>query len=147
MTMMNRAVPFPIMSTDANDPIPHKYISIKRSQECACCHLTHEWCELYSYTELKSTMGYKRVQNLRALDWPKYRLPIEQWEDENTVLIPFCHDCNEPSLMNSADMLDPPPQLREVLHIYAPPPKPTPVKQPKAAKPPKPVDTLMDMLK
>jgi hypothetical protein len=145
MTMMS--LPFPIMSTDPNDPIPHKYISIKRSQECACCHLTHEWCEIYSYTELKSTLGYKRVQNLRALDWPKYRLPIEQWEDEETRLIPFCHDCHEPSLMNSADMLDPPPVRHEVLHIYEPPAKARPEPKAKQPKSPKPVDTLMDMLK
>ena len=146
MTMM--PVPFPLMSTDANDPIPHKYVSIKRTQECACCHLIHEWCEVYSYTELRSTMGYKRVQNLRALNWPKYRLPIEQWEDETTVLIPFCHDCNEPSLMNSANMLDPPPtEHRSVLHLYSPPPKAKPSKRPAQSRSPKPVDTLMDMLK
>src|SRR5215475_6436412 len=124
-----KEVPHPLWMNDAHQGvIPTKYISIKRTQACACCNRVHEWCELYAYTELRSTLGYRRVENLRRLEWPKYRLPIEQWEDTKCTVLPFCHDCNEPSLMNSRDMLDPPVELRIV--GTAQDPKPVAAKTP-----------------
>ena len=144
---MNLGVPFPIHLADPHDgTIPIRYVSLKRTQECSCCGRVHEWCELYAHHELKSTLGYKRVTHWRRLDWPKYRLPIEQLEDETTTLIPFCHDCNEPSLMNSADMLDPPPAITTPLHIIEPTTK-TATKPKASAKPKATVDDLMEMLK
>lgn len=149
---MELTVPHPIHLADPHTGIvPSKYISIKRTQACACCNRVHEWCELYAYSEMKSTLGFKRVENLRKLDWPKYRLPIEQWEDTKCHILPFCHDCNEPSLMNSRDMLDPPPPVR--LHIVGTPQSPKPADDriqapktptPKAEK--RSVDALMDLI-
>jgi hypothetical protein len=124
-------------------PIPTKYVSIKRTQQCVCCNRVHEWCELYAYTELRSTLGYKRVENLRHLEWPKYRIPIEQWEDTKCTVLPFCHACNQPSLMNSRDMIDPPVEFRILSAVKDEAPKapktPAPPKQPL-----KSVDWLLD---
>lgn len=151
---MNMTIRFPVAAPISNarepHPIPKKYISIKRTQECVCCNLVHQWCELFEFTDSPSRLGYNRTTQYHRLDWseqqPLYRVPIEQWEDPVVQILPFCHDCNQPSLMQSADMLDPPPPVKQSLHIYAPPPDPPKAKPTKAPKQELPVSAIMDML-
>lgn len=152
MTMPFRfPVEAPVKNAREPDPIPSRYVSIKRTQECACCHLVHQWCELFAYVEEPSHWGFKQSRNHHRLDWskqqPLYRIPIEQREDPVVQIIPFCHDCNQPSLMQSADMLDPPPPPKAVLHIYQPPPDPAKPTKTKAPKEELPISAIMDMLK
>lgn len=117
MTLAN-PVPYPIyLADEAEGPVPSKYISIKRTQACQCCDLVHEYCELYAYSEMRTSLGMgKRVENLRRVTWPRYNLPIEQWEDNKVVLLPWCHDCLEPSLQMTPGCVEPPPPQRVTLN-------------------------------
>lgn len=114
--MSMRELPYPVTLSDPHDgAVPHKYVCFERRQHCTCCGRTHVWSELYALTHLRPTwhMG-KLISNLRALVWPKYRLPIEQRAALKTERIPFCHACYEPSLANSYEYLDPPPDTQEL---------------------------------
>lgn len=96
-------VPFPRYQAPAGvqDIPPHKYIVMLHSQRCKCCGGVNEWSEVFALTHLKSTLGHgKYVTNLRAVEEPKWNLPIAVQRSEPTV-IPFCHRCHQPSLANS----------------------------------------------
>lgn len=144
-------LPAPIMLADPHDGIvPHKYVAIARRQVCMCCGAKHEWSELYAWTSMRPQWGVgPAVRNLRHLDWPKYRLPIEQVSVRRDEYIPFCHKCYQPSLDQTPFLKEPPPvDAAKVLRI---PPKTEPsVAKPNAAKPSsksKSTDTLMELLK
>lgn len=100
----------PSRDCDPHEIIPLFYVSLKRTQACSCCNRVHEYCELYAYAEYRTPWGLgKVVENLRRVSWPRYNLRIEQWEDTKSTILPFCHDCHEPSLHMSLDMIEPPP--------------------------------------
>lgn len=90
----------PITLSDPHKGVlPHAYVILIRSQRCLCCHSVHRWSETYAKTHLKAQMGMgKYVTNLRPLDRPQYNLPIHRIVKEQ-VTVPFCHACNEPSLV------------------------------------------------
>ena len=128
-------VPHPIhMASADSGPVPHKYLVLAREQQCACCGSIHRWSELYALTHLRPTMGMgKLISNLRALVWPKYRLPIEQRKAAKIEHIPFCHSCFQPSLANTPNLLDPP--VVEPGRIVGFQPNATPKAESKVAKP------------
>src|SRR5262245_30261100 len=106
MAMLALPIPHLVSDIEPHEPfIPIKYVTFKRVQGCACCDRVHEWCELFVFCESRSRNGYSRVENWHRIDWPKYDLPIEQRDEDRCDIVPFCHDCYEPSLAMTPNLL------------------------------------------
>lgn len=87
-------------------PIPSAYIIVARTQTCDCCKATHTWSETYALSTTKARLGLGTPsQQLHKIREPRYRVPI--WKRHtNAERIPFCHACYEPSLANTANLLE-----------------------------------------
>lgn len=100
----------PVPSTIQETTAPVKYLIVQRAQRCTCCGSHHEWSELYSWNPLPARIGMGKIAtHLRSIFWPKYRLPVEKIPLRKVDRIPFCHECHQPSLEHSFELLDPPP--------------------------------------
>ena len=147
---MTHSVPHPIHLADAHSDIaPHKYVIIERKQRCDCCGAVHSWSEVYALTYIRSRLEVgKYVTNLRHVDQPKYRLPIEQLRATKVARVPFCHGCFHPTLEHTNGLLEPEtPDPNKVLGSSF---KPTVVEAPKAARPKTrrhTVDDILEMFK
>lgn len=111
MTITEGKMPAPITQAPPHEGlIPHTYVAVRKSQFCLCCHRTHVWTECYAKTHIRSSnesaWGRKYGTNLRKLDAPRYRLPIEQQRGPHET-IPFCHACYRPTL-DDPTLLEPP---------------------------------------
>lgn len=132
------------------DQPPTCYMVFEHRQHCVCCGSDHSWSELYAYSPVQAKWGFgKTVTNLKAIFWPKYRLPIQQVRASSTKRIPFCHKCFVPSLEHSYELLDPPmPESHKVVGFGKPEPKPEPKTEPSTkAKDHATVDDLEDLLR
>lgn len=116
MTMHNSQT-LPITMAHAHrDVLPHAYVIRVRQQRCKCCNALSQFSELYAKTHLRSQLGLgKYITNLRPLmpEGPLYDLPIER-ELFPVTEIPFCHNCNHPTLHDLPPLPQPPDHLRIV---------------------------------
>lgn len=129
------------------ETLPTSYMVFERQQHCVCCGRDHSWSELYAYSPVPAKWGYGRmVTNLKAILWPKYRIPVRQVPAVATQRIPFCHRCHGPTLEHSFELLDPPaPETGRVVGFGKPEPKIEPTKP--LAKPKASINDLEDLLR
>lgn len=103
------------LAAPSTPPYPDHYVVYVTQIHCSCCSRFTFNQEVYAITFLKSVLGEgKRIKNARPVVWPSrasdalFNLPIRT-ELLPSKTIPFCFQCNEPSLIAwpSVPLLEP----------------------------------------
>lgn len=86
----------PVFLADPHKDItPTSYVIQVTTSQCLSCGYIGQSCETFARTWLKGQWG-KPYSNMRPLDKPKYRLPIERIT-RPTIQVPFCDHCQDPN--------------------------------------------------
>lgn len=99
--------PTPIVNAPAFDPIPDRYVILRRTQICSCCGSEHAWTELFTETTLRHSTTGATVTNLRRADNLRFNLPITSRAAPPTTT-PVCHTCPSTDLSSALSQLPPP---------------------------------------
>ena len=110
---------------------PDRYIVHQHTQRCVCCGTTSRWSEVFAHFTVTGFNGKPNGNTLQRLRWPSplYNLPIERTLVREEM-VPFCHDCQNPSLNNFWPSVPShrPQVVVSVANAPAKPAKPEPVK-------------------
>ena len=86
----------PVLLADPHkDVVPTSYVIQVTTSQCVACGHIGQSCETYARTWMKGQWG-KPFSNMRPLDKPKYKLPIERIM-RPIVRVPFCDHCQNPN--------------------------------------------------
>lgn len=100
---MTNGTPIHLAPNDASGPLyPTDYVVWRTQIACDCCSSFYFNTQHFARYRLRSTLNVgKYITNLRPLKWPGttlFNLPISI-EERPQERVPFCHICNEPSLI------------------------------------------------